>query len=123
MQVAEEVRALMARRRMSGVQVAKAIGRSQAYMWRRLSGETAFDIDDLEALARVLDVDVTSLFPTQMTAYAQSGGGMYKPDYFRSTGPSRAHLALRALRAHIAHLSRCGHCVTDSAYLMWGLAA
>lgn len=68
-QVAEEVRALMARRRISGVQIAKRIGRSQTYIWRRLSGETAFDLDDLQALAVVLDVEVIDLF-----GYSKSRG-------------------------------------------------
>lgn len=61
-QVAEEVRALMGRRRISGVKLAKALGRSQPYVWRRLSGETAFDVDDLQALARILNVSVVDLF-------------------------------------------------------------
>lgn len=59
-QVAEEVRALMARRRISGVQLAKRIGKSQTYVWRRLSGETPFDVDDLEALAGALGVPATA---------------------------------------------------------------
>lgn len=61
-QVAEEVRALMARRRLSGVKLAKAMGKSQAYVWRRLSGETPFDVDDLETVARIFDVPVMTFF-------------------------------------------------------------
>lgn len=48
---------------MSGVQLAKQIGKSQPYFSRRLNGAVAFDLDDLEAIARVLDVDITDLIP------------------------------------------------------------
>ena len=61
--VAEEIRVLLARRRMSGVQLAEAIGRSQAYVSRRLNGATAFDVDDLERIAEALGVTVLDLIP------------------------------------------------------------
>lgn len=63
--VAEEVRALLARRRISGVQFAKKIGKSQPYFSRRLNGDVAFDLDDLEAIATALDIDVSDLFPSR----------------------------------------------------------
>lgn len=66
--VAEEVRALLARRRVSGVKLAETMGRSQAYISRRLNGETAFDLDDLAHIAAVLQVPVSDLLP-------RSGGG------------------------------------------------
>jgi len=44
--VAEEVRVLLARRRLSGVKLAELIGRSQVYVSRRLRGEVAFDVED-----------------------------------------------------------------------------
>lgn len=61
-QVAEEVRALMARRRISGVELGRRLGKSQAFISRRLVGTTPFDVDDLEALAQIFGVPVTSLF-------------------------------------------------------------
>lgn len=60
-QVAEEVRALLARRRMSGVQLAVHLGTSQGYVSRRLTAVTPFDVDDLERLAELLDVSVIDL--------------------------------------------------------------
>lgn len=60
---AEEVRVLLARRRLSASKLAKAMGVSQTYVWRRLSGETAFDLDDLEKIADILEVDVGDLLP------------------------------------------------------------
>jgi transcriptional regulator with XRE-family HTH domain len=61
--VAEEVRVGLARRRMSGVELARRIGKSHTYVWRRLTGETAFDLDDIERIAAVLGVDAVDLFP------------------------------------------------------------
>lgn len=54
----------MGRRRMSAVQLGRSIGKSQSYMSRRLTGETAFDLDDLEAIARALNVAVPDLLGT-----------------------------------------------------------
>lgn len=62
-QIAEEVRALLARRRISGRQITKELGWSSAYLSRRLNGWTAFTISDLEALASLLDIPVTRLLP------------------------------------------------------------
>lgn len=53
----------MARRRISGVKLAEQIGRTQPYFSRRLNGEIAFDLDDLERIADVLDIAVTDLLP------------------------------------------------------------
>lgn len=62
-QVADEVRAIMARRRLSQQAVAEAAGMTQSYLGRRLVGVIAFDVTDLERLSRVLDVPVASLLP------------------------------------------------------------
>ncbi len=59
----EEIRSLMARRRLTGVTLANRIGRSQSYVSRRLTGDTAFDVDDLERIASVLGVGVRDLLP------------------------------------------------------------
>lgn len=61
--MAEEIRALMARRRISGVALAVKIDRSQSYVSRRLTGDVAFDLDDLERIAAVLGVTPTDLLP------------------------------------------------------------
>lgn len=64
--VAEELRVLLARRRMSGVQLAKHIGKSHTYVWRRLNGETAFDLDDLERIGEALGVEPVDLLPVRI---------------------------------------------------------
>ncbi|GJF06553.1 hypothetical protein PSD17_55000 [Pseudonocardia sp. D17] len=61
-QVAEEVRVWLARRKMSGAGLARALGRSQTFVQKRLDGRQAFDVDDLEAVARVLQVPVSVFF-------------------------------------------------------------
>jgi len=61
--VAEEVRALLGRRRMTAIELARRIGKSHTYVGRRLNGETAFDLDDLERIAVILSVSVTDLLP------------------------------------------------------------
>lgn len=66
--VAEEVRVLLARRRMSAAALARKLGVSQTYIWRRLEGQTAFDLTDLERIAEILDVEVTELLPRAVPA-------------------------------------------------------
>ncbi len=58
---AEEIRALLGRRRMSGSELARRTGMKQPYLSRRMTGELAFDLDDLEIIARELNVTVTEL--------------------------------------------------------------
>src|SRR5574338_432246 len=62
--VAMEIRVLMLRRGVRAVSIAHQMGKSEAYISRRLNGETALDLDDLEAIAAALDVPITDLFPT-----------------------------------------------------------
>ena len=75
--VAEEVRALMARRRISQEVAAQAIGRSQSYMSRRAKGEMPFDVTDLERLAKLLDVPVTQLLPRLDSNQEPAGYGRH----------------------------------------------
>lgn len=63
LQVAEEARALLARRRVSGRQIGKMLGWSPAYLSRRLTGQIPFSVADLEALARILRVPISAFFP------------------------------------------------------------
>lgn len=78
--VAEEVRALMGRRRTTGAQLARAIGAPQSSLQRKLSGRYPLDIDDLEAIAAYFSVSVISFFPAQKRAegitldYSVTGG-------------------------------------------------
>jgi transcriptional regulator with XRE-family HTH domain len=58
----------MARRRVTVPRLAVQTGMSPAYLYRRLSGETALDVEDLDRLALALDVSVISLLPAQERA-------------------------------------------------------
>jgi len=59
--VATEVRVLMARHRINQKQLAEAVGIKQPSLSRRLSGEIAFDIDELAAIARHFGVALSDL--------------------------------------------------------------
>ena len=61
--VAEEVRAVMARRRMSGRELANQLGVSPSWISYRLSGKQPIDINDLAAIAAALSVGVHELLP------------------------------------------------------------
>lgn len=107
--IAEEVRALLARRRMSGVQLAKRIGKSHTYVSRRLTGETAFDADDLEQIAHALDAQPTDLLPKPVTRQFRKSlgigervvavGGADRPSRTAQTGKAVARRSHRPGRA------------------------
>lgn len=79
-QAAEEIRALLARRKMSATQLARQMSVSQTYVWRRLSGETAFDLDDLEKISSLLGVEVTELLPRPMPGRVLTTAGKGLPN-------------------------------------------
>jgi transcriptional regulator with XRE-family HTH domain len=60
-QTAGAVRAELARRRVSGRDLARKLGWSPSATARRLSGEKPFDINELQQIASVLDVPVSLL--------------------------------------------------------------
>lgn len=62
-QVAEEIRALLARRRMSGRELARRMGASPSWVNFRLTGAQPINLDDLQRIAEVLEVDITDLLP------------------------------------------------------------
>jgi transcriptional regulator with XRE-family HTH domain len=64
--VAEEVRAVAARRRYSQVRVARVLGCSQAAVSRKFSGQVPFDVDELLRLAAEWAVPVTDFFPATL---------------------------------------------------------
>jgi transcriptional regulator with XRE-family HTH domain len=63
--VADEVRALAARRRTTQVGLADVIGLSQAAVSRRLRGEIPFTVDELAKVATHFEVPLGSLLPEQ----------------------------------------------------------
>jgi len=67
--IASEVRALMGRQRVSQARLATALSMSQSALSRRLTGDQAFDTDDLFALAEFFKLEVTALFGTPKSAW------------------------------------------------------
>jgi len=61
--VAAEVRAELARRMMTGADLAQRIGRSPMYVSRRIRGEVAFDLDDLQRIGEVFGKEPADLLP------------------------------------------------------------
>lgn len=61
--VAAEVRAQLARRQITGASLANAIGKSEMYVSRRLRGDIAFDLVDVEQVARFLGIAIVDLLP------------------------------------------------------------
>lgn len=66
--VAANVRAELSRQRWTGRKAASALGLTQAYLARRLSGETPLDPADLVSLSVLLDVPITRFFAGTPTA-------------------------------------------------------
>ena len=87
---AEEVRALLARRRMTPTALARQMKVSQTYIWRRLEGKTAFDMDDLEAIAGILSVAPGDLLPLRARGTGQTTVPLVTvPDRPRDNRPKR----------------------------------
>lgn len=73
--VAAEVRAEMARARISGSRLGKMTGKSQAYWSRRITGDVAFDVDDLATLAGLLGVPIVRFFSGSDGGHPDGPGG------------------------------------------------
>lgn len=63
--VAEELRAVMARRRITVASIAAKLGWGQMYLSRRLYGQVPLSVGELIRLARILEVPITSLLPAE----------------------------------------------------------
>ncbi|MQA84085.1 MAG: helix-turn-helix domain-containing protein [Streptosporangiales bacterium] len=59
--VAAEIRAELARQRISHSALAEKLGVSRAYLSRRLSGDTPLSVPDLAAIAAILGVPISKL--------------------------------------------------------------
>lgn len=66
--VAGQVRAEMARARVSAVQLGAKIGKPARYISRRLTGDVPFDTEDLALISEALGVDVLDLMRAPVRA-------------------------------------------------------
>lgn len=60
--MAAEVRAEMARQRVSQSELAERLGRNQPWVSVRLTGQVPFVVDDLNDVCRALGVSIVTLF-------------------------------------------------------------
>jgi transcriptional regulator with XRE-family HTH domain len=97
---AEEIRVFLARRRMSASELARRTGMTQPYMSRRLTGEIAFDVDDLDQIATVLEVNVADLLPrsarSEVTAYSTTPAAPHAVDVRSPRSRARSRFAQAA---------------------------
>lgn len=89
--VAAEIRAQIARKGLSGRQLAFRLGKSQPWMSRRLTGDVAFDVNELDQIAAVLGVSARDFFPENDEGPRHGGGGLNLSD-----SEMRFVMALRA---------------------------
>lgn len=67
-QTAGIVRAELARRRVSGRELARALGWSNTTTSRRLAGTSPFDVDEITAVAQFLELPVAHFFADRQPA-------------------------------------------------------
>lgn len=65
--VAVEVKAAIERAGKSVTEVAAASGIAQTTLYRKLKGDTAFNVDEMSSLARVLGVEARRFMPDAAT--------------------------------------------------------
>jgi transcriptional regulator with XRE-family HTH domain len=71
--VAEEILALLGRRRMSKASLARRLGHAnQMQLERRLQGKVSFTMDELNEIARILGVEVRAFFPATPASSGQA---------------------------------------------------
>jgi transcriptional regulator with XRE-family HTH domain len=68
MSIAAEIRQAMARRMVTGAQIARDTGRSQSYISKRLRAEASFTANDVEDICRVLGEDLEQLLVAAVRA-------------------------------------------------------
>jgi transcriptional regulator with XRE-family HTH domain len=72
-QVAEEIRAMLARQRMTQRAMAQELGVSVPWVNYRLTGNQEIGLNDLERMAGVLNVGVSELLPMSLRGVASAG--------------------------------------------------
>jgi transcriptional regulator with XRE-family HTH domain len=88
--VAEEIRVVMLRRRITGAQLAARLNVSPAWVSYRLSGKQAIDLNDLDSIARILDVSVQALLPNGPGPNSPNNSGVPREAIHRTTLPRHA---------------------------------
>jgi transcriptional regulator with XRE-family HTH domain len=88
--VAEEIRALMARKRISGAELARRLEVSPMWISYRLAGRQEIGLTDLERISRILDVEPVDLLASATVSTAgikrSYVPGSVRPPEHRSKG-------------------------------------
>jgi transcriptional regulator with XRE-family HTH domain len=88
--VAEEINAMLARRRMNKSELARRLGVSHTWVTNRLSGTQPIDLNVLDRIARALDVPVQSLLPEEVGVNSPNNSGVPREAIHRTTLPRHA---------------------------------
>lgn len=72
--VADNLAAEIARRRLTGRKLAIALGLGQMYVARRVSGQTALDVNDLALFSDYLGIDPSVLLKAESPHQSPDGG-------------------------------------------------
>ena len=99
-QVAEEIRVLMARRRLRQSQLARLVGENDQWMSVRLRGVQPIDLNDLQRIAEALSVDPISLLPTAAGGPTRGSGSANRRRDRRDTHASSV-LAVTIPAGHV----------------------
>src|SRR5512142_1169877 len=78
--VAEEIRAWMGRRRMTGATLSSKLGVSPAWVSYRLSGRQEIGLNDLQRIADALDVAAVNLLPRDVRRAGEDNGDYARLD-------------------------------------------
>ena len=90
---------MMTRRRVTGAALAKALDVSATWVSYRLNGQVAFDLNDLERIAKVLDCRVIDLLPSALgTATREKPQVTERPRDTRPNGRPEARNVRRPQR-------------------------
>lgn len=112
--VAGELRATLARKRISAAALARQLGWSQTYMARRVDGRAPLDVDDLEKIADVLEVTVADLLPRRQRAVTNGSSSILAepaaPHAVRVMSPRGA---ARSATRRPVRTGRAPHSVSD----------
>lgn len=73
-QAAEDLRQLLRRHSITNRELAQACGRNEFWVGKRINGQVAMDVDDLELFARALGVEPAELLPREWVAPSPDPG-------------------------------------------------
>lgn len=103
--VAEEILAMLARRRMNKSELARKLDVSHTWVTNRLTGRQPIDLNDLERIAKALTVPVQSLLPNDGGSRVLTIGGSPASTVRRT--PDQPHVVdVRSPRGSVASAIR-----------------